>query len=502
MIPFGPYLPDQPDLDNPGLVRAINVLPRTQNSYGPIAALAAVGAALTNRMQGANGFRDSGGNVYPFAGDLSDLFKFNKNAATWDNVSKSAGAYLTAADDNWNFIRYGQRVIAANGYTDAIQNFLMGTDSVFSDLNASAAPKAKHLGVIGDFVFSGDISGGFPNRVHWCAVDDPTDWPTIGSADAAAKLSDRQDLAVGGAVQHITGAIGGSEGAIFLQKAIYRVQFDGPPTAFSFRLVEEDRGVYAKNTVVNIGNFGFYLSEDGFMSFDGTKSVPIGDKKVDKTFFNEVDQEYLYRVLAAADPINKIYSVAYPGSGNTAGRPNKILWYDWSIDRWSNSDIETEFFFRDLSHGYTLDQLDQFGTLDTLPASLDSRIWTGGTLLLSAQGTDKKLARFTGSSLGATFETAEANGATLFGKPKERILVNGVRPYIDVPDAKMRVYLKHRDSPGATLSSTSQSEIDADGEAHFTTSSRYQRAVISLSASSSWSHASGFDYDAQEDGEQ
>jgi hypothetical protein len=374
----------------------------------------------------------------------------------------------------------------------------MGTSSKFANL-AAAAPKCRHLAVVRDFVVAGNILGQ-TNRIHWCSIDDPSDWPTIGSADAAAKQSDRQDLPVGGAVQAIRGAIGGLDGVVFCEKAIYHMQFDGPPHVFSFRAIEQDRGAYAPNSVVNVGPFAFYLGEDGFFTFSGSGSSPIGDQKIDKTFFADLDTSYLYRIYGAADPINKLVFWAYPGSGNSSGRPNKIIIYNWSIDRWSTAEVQVELLYRDLTAGYTLDELDDFGNLDTLPASLDSRIWTGGSLVLSAFDSDKKLSRFTGSNLGATLETAEANGGTLFQKPNERILVNGVRPYIDTADANMAVSLRYRDTVGGTLTTGSSAPIDADGQAHFTRSARFIRARVSISASSSWTHAVGLDFDVQEDG--
>jgi hypothetical protein len=500
LIPFAEYLPDQPDY-NGGTTVATNVIPRTVGSYGAIAGLANVADALTNRPQGANSFRDSAGNVNTFCGDSQDLFRLGSTA--FANVSSSSGAYTTANDAAWEFIQYGERVIGVNGFADQPQSYVMGTDVAFSDL-ASAAPRAKHAAVINNFVMLGNTfdttDGGVQNRVWWSAIDDPTDWPTIASADAAAKQSDRQDLPVGGALQRITGAIGGLDGAIFCEKAIYRVQYEGPPTVFGFYEVERDRGTPAENSVVNVGPFGFYLGEDGFYRFDGSGSTPIGNQRVDKFFFTDLDQSYYHRIYAAADPINKLVWWSYPGANNSAGRPNHQLIYNWALDRWGYAEIEMELLFRDLSAGYTLDELDQFGTMDTLPFSLDSRAWTGGRLLLSAFDSSKRLARFAGSNLEATIETAEVGGNELFGKPSERMFVNGVRPYVDGGAAT--VALKHRNLQTDSLTTDGPNAIEAStGMVPFSRSTRYARAQVKIPAGGTWTHAQGIDYDADEDGE-
>jgi hypothetical protein len=500
LIPFAEYLPDQPDYAG-GTTVATNVFPRTAGSYGPVADLSSSITALSNRPQGAASFRDSAGNVNTFAGDLQDLFLLSGTA--FNNVSSSAAAYTTAVDDAWKFGQYGERIIAVNGHTDQPQSYLMGTDSAFSNL-AAAAPRARHIGIINNFVMLGNTwdssDGAVVNRVWWSAIDSPGDWPTIGSADAAAKQSDRQDLPIGGPVQAITGAIGGLDGAIWTEKAIYRVQYAGPPTVFDILEVERDRGTSAPNSVVNVGTFGFYLGEDDFYRFDGAGSTGIGHQRVSKTFFSEIDQNYYHRVYGAADPLNKLVWWAYPGTGNTGGRPNKQLIYNWALDRWGTAEIEMELLFRQLSSGYTLDELDQFGNLDTLPFSLDSRIWTLGRLLLAAFDENNVLSAFSGSNLQATIETAEVGGNELFGKPHERMFVDGIRPYID--GGTTTVGLKYRDLPTASLTTDGPNAVNAStGMANFSRSTRYARAQVIVAAGGTWSHAQGVDYDVNEDGE-
>ena len=51
--------------------------------------------------------------------------------------------------------------------------------------------------------------------------------------------------------------------------------------------------------------------------------------------------------------------------------------------------------------GFTLEELDAFGTLDALPASLDDRIWVGGKLLLGGISTTK-IVTFTGTNSTAS----------------------------------------------------------------------------------------------------
>jgi hypothetical protein len=493
MVPFGPYLPDQADLGNPGATLAKNVLPWTANTYAPLKALSPVSAALTNRPQGAASFTQNQGTVHSFAGDNENLFKLS--TTTWANVSKSSAAYTVATADTVNFINFGDRVISVNGLTDPPQTYVMGTSSAFADLGGTP-PRAKTVAVVKDFVVMGNTYDGtdgiVSNRIWWSAINDPTDWPTIGSADAASKQSDRQDLPVGGEIMAITGAVGGLDGAVFSKRAIYRLQYVGPPTVFNVLEVERDRGTLAPNSVVNVGPFGFYLGEEGFYSFTGAGSQPIGDQKVDRYFLqNDLDRNYMHRIYGAGDPVNRTVWWAYPGVGNSGGRPNKILIYNWAVDRWTTAEIEQEFIYRNLSIQVTLESLDSYGNIDALGVSLDDPSWIGGQTLLSSFNEDKKLAGFTGAPLAASLETQEIGGT-------DRIFINGVRPYVD--GGTVTVTLRHRTGPGDAITETTDNAVDEDGQAHFTVSTRYARAQVNIAAGGDWTHAQGVDAEVVPDG--
>ena len=51
------------------------------------------------------------------------------------------------------------------------------------------------------------------------------------------------------------------------------------------------------------------------------------------------------------------------------------------------------------------------------------------------------------------------------------------------------------------MTETSTNSIDADGQAHFTVSSRFVRAKVNIAAGGTWSHAQGVDAETAVDGE-
>ncbi len=194
-IPIAEYMPDMPDFNNPGSGLVQNLLPRTEQSYAPFPGLSVAGTALTARCQGAYSMVDNSGNSRMFAGDATKLYRMTAGDA--GPVDVSGATYTTGADERWSMTLFGTRVIATN-YTDPIQSYVEGSSSVFANLISSGVTDltARYIAVVKDWVVVGNTTDGTdgvrPQRVRWCAIDDPTNWPALGSAAAATTQSDAQ----------------------------------------------------------------------------------------------------------------------------------------------------------------------------------------------------------------------------------------------------------------------------------------------------------------------
>lgn len=481
-ISFGDYLPDLPALDNPGSSYIRNVIP-ARLSYRPMPSLSVYSGALTARCQGAVAVTDLDGNVVNFAGDATTLYNLAAGTTTWNDASK-AGGYNTASEGRWAFAQYKQQVIATNG-VEAIQEYTLNSSTDFADLDASA-PLARYLAVAKAFLFAVNTSTD-PQRIHWSAIDDPSNWPTPGSAAAVAVQSDYQDLVGDGGWN--MGAIGGLSGAdlvVWQERSMWRGTYVGGDLFWQFDQVEGGRGTPAPGSIVQVGGLAYYLGEDGFYRTDGASSEPIGADKIDKTFFADLDQSRFDRISSAADPINKIVIWAYASTASTDGRCDRLLVYNWQSGRWSLIDaVECELIFRSLSFGYTMESLDAISAdLDALPFSLDSRAWTGGRLLLSAFDTNHKLDYFTGSNLAATLETTEAQPI-----PNMRAVVTEVWPLVDGGTLTVTPVTRNRNNDAPTTgTAASQNSI---GYCPVRTNARYHRYRVGVASAGTWTHAQG-----------
>ncbi len=464
-------------------------MPRTASSYGPVLDLVPTAAALDNRAQGTAFMRDVGGNVYGFAGDMRKLYRFFLHALT--DVSK-AGGYTTGDQERWSFATFGQTMIATN-FADPIQQYTIGSSSLFSDLSPDA-PRARYAARVRDFIMVANtfdaIDGARPQRVWFPAIGDPTTWPTPGTILAAQLQSDFQELSgEGNWNQGIVGGLSAADAAIFQERNIWRAQYVGPPAVFSFQVVESARGTPAPGSICSIGPAAFYLAHDGFYMFDGLQSVPIGQGKVDQYFWDNVDQNYLYRVSAAADPQNKLIYVAFPSLANSGGTPDTILCYHYGYQRWSNVTMTIELLAQSMTIGYTLEDLDAFGTLDTLPYSLDSLFWVGGKNNLAAFSSTHRLSTFTGATLQARIESTEVQLNKVGSAHVSRIW-----PIIDVSTATAR--LGYRDKISDIVSWTNAASLTTTtGSAPLLATARYHRASITVPAGATWTHAQGINFE-------
>jgi hypothetical protein len=452
IIPAPEWMPDQTN-DGTGTADEdviLNVIPDV-DSYRPWQSTALITGALGARAQGAIGVVDTMGVAYDYAGDANHLYRLV--SLSWiraTNVTVSATySYSISTDRWWEFEQWGNTTVATNGL-DPVQEITMGSAN-FVDL-AGAPPLAYHIATVRDFLWLGHIAGN-PNRVQWSAINDSHSW----TVDATT-LADYQDLPDDGG--HVQRIIGGESATIFKEHSIWRARFVGTPGIFDFGdgPIVRNIGLLAPMSAVRYGDTVFFLSEGGFYKLDAQSTQPIGQNKIDRTFFADLDSQYASRISAVVWPTEKLYIVAYPGSGNNGGIPNKLLVYNFGVNRWALINEEVEMLWRYISAGYTLEGLDPFGTLDTLPATLDAALWAGGQITLAGFSNAHRTVSFTGDAKDATVTTREF---VVFGR--RRAQITRVRPLVDANSASITPLTRNRMTDarvlGSAVSQNSQGDV-------------------------------------------
>ena len=477
VLPFAEWLPDRAALGLQAAVTALNVRP-SEDGFRPVPGLSTQSDALTARAQGASAVRNTAGAVSYYAGDETKLYRLA--GSTFSDVS--GATYTTAEDANWEFAKFGNTILATN-YADAVQGATIGSGNFSDQFTSTDKPKAYHVDIVRDFVVLGNTNdttdGVKPSRVWWGGINSSVDM-----TPSATTQSDFQDMPDGGWVQRVVGGI--EYGLVFQEEMIRRMTYVGTPLIFSIDSIDRARGTPIPQSVITYGRFVFFIASDGFFMTDGVQTQPIGNGKVDRTFWDQFDIAYASRVSAAIDPVSKVVMWAFPGTGSSSGNPNKIYFYHWPTGKWSEAEVDTEVIFRALAKGYTLDGLDAVSTnLDTLAFSLDSRAWTGQQIKLAIFNQSHILTFMDGSNLAATIDTGDVQL-----NPAGLATVNNVSPLVDGGTA-ITVALDERARIQDSVSFGTASTIDSNGRCNLLSTARFHRFRTTIPAATSWNHAQG-----------
>ena len=489
MIDFGDLQADLPTYENSGALVVDNVLPLAKG-YKSLAGFQALsGTGLTGSAVGLfTSFSASGSTNY--AGDATKLYQMDSSLVFQDK--SKAGGYNNSTTENardfWAFTQFGSNIIATN-FADNIQKFTEGTSSAFSDL---VSLKAKYIAVIRDFVVAGytNESGTVYNqRVKWSGINDSSTWTPSQSTQSGF-----QDI-VGshGNIQAIVG--GESAGVIFMEKAIYRMSYVGVPLIFQFDKIADNIGAFAPKSVASYGNMVFFLAQDGFYKLTGGQQLtPIGNGKVDN-FFDDLSSN-LDGITSAVDPNNSIVVWSYRGSGATGTTNNKLLIYNYAVDKWSTgSGQDLEFIASASQEAFTtLESLDVLGDLDNLPKSLDSYFYKEGIVGLAGFNSANKFGKFIANSLSATVDTTEFEGA----KGKRSTLIN-CRPIVDgTTNTSVTITPITRQSQLDTTTTGDAVSTNDTGTCPLRSTSRYHR--IRVNVTGNFNTMSGVDIEARPEG--
>jgi hypothetical protein len=466
---FEEWLPDQPAIAGQ-LLEAKNVYP-VSIGYAPFNSAEDYSNSASENLNSVF-VGKFGDEVQLFAGSEGELYQFNSTNLNMTAVSK-VGGY--SGSHYWKFAQFGKVVLATNN-SQPIQAWTIGTSAAFADLSASA-PTAKYVTVVRDFVVAANIGSSEPQKVIWSDINDETNW-----VSGSTSQSDYQLIADGG---NITGITGGEIGLVFLEKAIVRMSYVGSPLFFQFDVISRGLGCFAGNSIAQYGATSFFLADDGFYQCDGNTVTGIGVEKIDRFFFNDCDLTDLDTMSAAIDPIKKL--VVWNYANVDGGR--SILVYNFKLNKWSRVETDTTVVGNAATSGVTLEGLAAlYPSIETIPASLDDRLWVGGKFLF-AGARDDKIVTFTGSNYDSEIITSDIETGY-------NSVVSLVRPQIDNGSANISVSSRRELNDNIAFgSSVTTSE---EGRANFRSAGRYHR--FKVEPTGNWTNAISLDVDVKPQG--
>jgi len=326
---FSEYRPDVSDYEGNSSRDITNVVPRG-DGYGPLLGFSAFTGQLPAACYGSFAARKNDGTIAIFAGTSTNLYMLNNTTGTWTNVSLTGGPYTTLAlGTRWQFAQFNNFVFATH-VNVALQIFDLTSSATFIN-QIGGPPQAAYLSVVNSFLVLSGIATPNVYRIQWSGLNDVS---SSASFTSGINSSDYQDLADGGIAHAVAG---GEYGVIFQDSCIRRLLYSpGAPYVFQIDKIAVDDGLLMPYTMVRAGNNIFWLGPQGFkMLPPGGVPTPIGKERVDRTFQADYDPTHPELILGFNDPTHTRVMWAYKSLGNSSATMDKLLTYDWALDRWT-----------------------------------------------------------------------------------------------------------------------------------------------------------------------
>lgn len=473
-IPWGPWEPDRATFQSEALVDALNVAPMP-GGYGPLNGFLPSASMLSTPIRGASVLSDQRSQVYIYAGSGNEIHVSNNGTPFYSVYD--AGTTLSDLF-RWQFTRFVGKAIGVHPQVAPVAGDLGDTMTTLT----GGAPVAKVTGVIGNFLVLGDLDDGIdgsrPNRIRWSGFRDPTSWGT----NPATQADFNDMLDDGGVVQ---GIVGREFGTIFQRYAISRMTYVGPPTVFAFDVVEKRRGAISAGCIIDAGLLSAYIADDGFFLWDGTSSTPIGTQRVNEFFRRRLYSGAEDKIVGAFDPLSSTIEWAYPI--DSTGILKERLIYSLTENRWARSDLQGYWFMSGFDVGYTLEQLDAFGPLDTLPFSLDDPKLMGGRARAVGFDLNGAYGPLTGDALPGVLETGDWQSG-----PGMRAFVNAIRPQTDADVVTCAAGVRQQ-TLNDSIIYTNDAPKALDGKCPMRANGRYMRFRANIAGMQTWTRTTGIE---------
>jgi hypothetical protein len=156
--------------------------------------------------------------------------------------------------------------------------------------------------------------------------------------------------------------------------------------------------------------------------------------------------------------------------------------YQWELGRWSYANIAISSIGGALTAGVTLEQLDAYGTVDSIEVSFDSRQWAGGKFFVAGTfGTN--VVTIDGPVLTPSLVSGDFQADGL------NSVVTLARPIIDGGNASVSVASRARLDGEITFGSS----VSADSENRVSLRSAGKYHRVKVTPSGNWTTAVGVD---------
>lgn len=464
--PFGPLAPDRDPRLNDKYLRVADGVYPSPDGYEPVGQFSQVFSALAASPKGAASFVSQQGVTSIVAGTATGLYK--AEAGAWTLLQNG---YSIQGDQRWRFAQFGGLAIATNG-ADAMQKIDLATMTVAP--LGGAPPKFESLAVVKGFLV-GTVMDNDVMTIAWSAAFNAEQW------NFGYSQSDYHTFPNGG---RVNGIFGGEYGLVLQRNRLVRLDYVGGNLILDPNEVSSNIGCVSAHSTAQWGSLGFFLSDAGFMQWDGAGLTPIGRDWVDAEFASRYDTADWSSMSTAIDPVKGVVMWSMG---------DRIYIYDWAGRQWSTITYASPVIFSGVTKGISLDEQDPAvgapdDDLDGVGlSSFDDTAFNGGDPRLYAFSSTFTLGTFSGTPMAATLT---GNDLELF--TGRRADVSFVRPDINCSSG-LTITLAGKATLAGSATNYATSTLQASGDMPVRASGRYLRPTVAIAAGTTWTHAKGLE---------
>ena len=455
MLNFAPDLdPTTPEV----FTDVVNLIPTQKGYTGSYTGVATSYPALAAACRNVAIVRKLDNTRRLFATTQTNIYEGSSGAWT----ARAAGTPDIGSTARWALGQFGDYTLA----TAKTVNLQASTTGAFSAV--SGAPKATCLATGQGFVMLADYNDGsdVPDGWYCSGIYDHTVWTTSTTTQCTkGRLVDTPGP--------ITGLSGyGSTFVAFKQDSMYLANYVGAPTVFQWQLIPGVVGCRSKDAITTAGQQIYFMGNDNFYTFDGSRPIPIGNPLREWFFKTEVNPAYLYLVVAAYDQPNQFIWFHYPSKNSQT--LDRALVYHITTGRWGKVHLSVEAAANYISDPVYIDDLGTYSaTIDGFPdIAFDSPIWTNQSQVMSYVDTSHVLKTFTGNCDTSSFVTGSFGG-------EQFTTVKRVRPRFIIPPTSATLQHQYDNDYGDSWTNGPSSTL-SDGKFDLLWSARWHRGQVSL----------------------
>lgn len=288
----------------------------------------------TNQGHGVAGFLLATGQLNPIQGLGYGAGVYNAGASTtgvraWNKPATASN--ITFLATQWSLDNFGEDLLAvrrgsnllhwdADASTAPVRTSIVGTAP--SQINSIVvSPNDRHVIAFGTEEYGTSTFN--PLLIRWSDQEDYTNWiPSVSSTSGELQLIDGTQ---------IQGGIRSRNAIhVWTDKAMYALQFVGPPFIFNLTQLGSNCGLIGPHAAINVDGASFWMSDNNFFIFDGR--IRKLNCTVRRYLYDDFNMTNKDKVFAGVN--SEFHEIIWLYPTANSSEPNAYVIYNFMEDTW------------------------------------------------------------------------------------------------------------------------------------------------------------------------